>query len=63
MEKHLRRIVGKTINWVLNPDIQQAAGPLQVSTGLKGGAEAAIHAPLIAIICMQSDDLPNVERE
>ena len=40
----LRRIVGKAIGWVLNPDIQLAAGPLQVSTGMKGGAESAIHA-------------------
>ena len=40
----LRRIVGKTISWSLNQEIQEAAGPLQVSTGLKGGAEAAIHA-------------------
>ena len=40
----LRRIVGKTIAWALNDDIQQSGGSLQVSTGLKGGAEAAIHA-------------------
>ena len=40
----LRRIVGKTISWSLSEDIQTAAGPLQVSTGLKGGSEAAIHA-------------------
>ena len=40
----LRRIVGKTITWALNDEIQTAAGPLQVSTGLKGGAEAAIHS-------------------
>ena len=39
----LRRIVGKAICWVLNPEIQETAGPLQASTGLKGGAEAAIH--------------------
>ena len=39
----LRRIIGKTIGWVLNQDIQEAASPLQASTGLKGGAEAAIH--------------------
>ena len=36
--------VGKTIGWALNDDIQEAAGPLQVSAGLKGGAEAAIHS-------------------
>ena len=40
----MRRIVGKTISSVLKDDIQEAAGPLQVSTGLKGGAEAAIHS-------------------
>ena len=39
----LRRIVGKTISWALNEEIQEAGGALQVSTGLKGGAEAAIH--------------------
>ena len=39
----LRRIVGKAICRVLNPEIQETAGPLQASTGLKGGAEAAIH--------------------
>ena len=40
----LRRIVGKMIAWSLTDEIQNAAGPLQVSSGLKGGAEAAIHA-------------------
>ena len=40
----LRRIVGKTIAWALSEDIQEAAGSLQVPTGLKGGSEAAIHA-------------------
>ena len=40
----MRRIIGKTIAWCLGEDIQEAAGPLQVSSGLKGGAEAAIHA-------------------
>ena len=39
----LCRIIGKTISWVLKSDIQEPAGPLQTSTGLKGGAEAAIH--------------------
>ena len=39
----LRRIIRKAICWVLNPEIQKAAGPLHASTGLKGGAEAAIH--------------------
>ena len=40
----LRRVIGKAIGWVLKPDIQQSAGPLQSATGLKGGSEAAIHA-------------------
>ena len=40
----IRRIVGKAQSWCLSSDIQEAAGPLQVSAGLKGGAEAAIHA-------------------
>ena len=40
----LRRIVGKTIMWSLSSEIQEAGGPLQVASGLKGGAEAAIHS-------------------
>ena len=40
----LRRIIGKTVGWVLKNDIQEVAGPLQVATGLESGAEAAIHA-------------------
>ena len=40
----MRRIVGKSISWCLGPEIQKAAGPLQVSAGVKGGSEAAIHA-------------------
>ena len=40
----MRRVVGKTIAWVLRDEVQEAAGPLQVSSGIKGGAEAAIHA-------------------
>ena len=39
-----RRIVGKVLSWSLSEDTQEAAGPLQVATGLNGGAEAAIHA-------------------
>ena len=39
----LRRLVGKSISWVLKLDIQEAAGPLQVSSGRKSGNEAAIH--------------------
>ena len=40
----MRRVVGKTVAWVLRDEVQEAAGPLQVSSGIKGGAEAAIHA-------------------
>ena len=40
----LRRIVGKSISWCLKDEIQEAAGPLQMSSGLEGGSEAAIHA-------------------
>ena len=40
----LRRVMGKAINWILREDIQEAAGSLQAATGLKAGAEAAIHA-------------------
>ena len=32
------------IGWVLKSEIQETAGPLQASTGLKGGAEAAMHS-------------------
>ena len=32
----MRRIVGKTIIWSLSTEIEEAAGPLQVSSGLKG---------------------------
>ena len=40
----LRRVMGKAINWILLEEIQEAAGSLQTATGLKAGAEAAIHA-------------------
>ena len=40
----LRQLTGKSISWVLRDEIQEAAGPLQVATGLNAGAEAAIHA-------------------
>ena len=40
----MRRIVGKMVAWSLKEEIQHAAGPLQMSSGLNGGAEAAIHA-------------------
>ena len=40
----MRRIVGKTISWSLQDEVQEAAGPLRVFSGLKGDTEAAIHA-------------------
>ena len=40
----LRQAIGKTINWVLKDDIQEAAASLQTATGLKVGSEAAIHS-------------------
>ena len=40
----LRCIVGKTISLCLDHEIQEAGELLQVSTGLKSSAEAAIHA-------------------
>ena len=40
----LRRIMGKAIYWILKDDIQESAGPLETATGLKAGAEAAIHS-------------------
>ena len=38
-----RRIIGKTIGWILKLEIQEVAGPLQTCIGLKSGAEAAVH--------------------
>ena len=40
----LCRIIGKCIGWVMKKDIQKAAGPLQMETGLQSGSEAAIHS-------------------
>ena len=39
----LRQIMGNAINWILKDDIQEYVGPLQITIGLKAGAEAAIH--------------------
>ena len=39
-----RHIIGKAILWILSPDIEEAAGPLQVCAGYVGGCEGAIHA-------------------
>ena len=38
-----RRIIGKAVLSVVNPEIQQAAGFLQLCAGQPGGIEAAIH--------------------
>ena len=40
----LRRIIGKMVVWVLRPDLQQAAGDLQMCVGQAGGCEAGVHA-------------------
>ena len=40
----MRRVISKPRNWVLEDDMQEAAGYLQTAAGLKAGAEAAIHA-------------------
>ena len=36
--------MGKAINWILKDNILESAGPLQTATGLKAGAEAAVHS-------------------
>ena len=40
----LRRIIGKTVASHIKPEVIDAAGPLQLSAGQDGGAEAAVHA-------------------
>ena len=42
--KVFQRIIGKCNGWVLEKDIQLAAEPLQMATGLQDGAKAAIHS-------------------
>ena len=39
----MRRIIAECVTRVTKQDIIEASGPLQVCTGLKSGAEAAIH--------------------
>ena len=39
-----RRIVGKAVLAVVSPDVQKAAGAVQLCAGQEGGCEAAIHA-------------------
>ena len=40
----LRRIIGRTVATHIKPEVIDAAGPLQLSAGQDGGAEAAVHA-------------------
>ena len=40
----LRRIIGRTVVSHLNNEIIEAAGPLQLASGLQGGNEAAVHS-------------------
>ena len=40
----LRRLISRTVAYVLKEDIKQAAGPLQLCAGHQSGCEAAIHA-------------------
>ena len=39
-----RRIAAKAILRIVSPDVEEAAGPLQVCAGQEGGCEAAVHA-------------------
>ena len=39
----LRWIREIAINWILKSDIQEPPGPFHTATGLKAGAEAAVH--------------------
>ena len=39
-----RRVTGKAIMHIVNNDIQEAAGPLQLCAGQSAGVEAAVHA-------------------
>ena len=45
------------IAWSLTDEIQNAAGPLQVSSGLKGGAEAAIQSIRCIFEAVNTDDV------
>ena len=40
----LRRIIGKSVMFLLKTDITQSAGPLQACAGHREGTEAAVHA-------------------
>ena len=40
----LRRMIGKSITYILKDDIKNSIGPLQVCAGQEGGCEAAVHA-------------------
>ena len=39
-----RRIISKAILSILGQDVIEAAGPIQLCTGLDGGCEAAVHS-------------------
>ena len=49
--------------WSLHDEIQEAAGPLQVASGLKGGAEAAIHGMKLKFECEATDAILLVDAE
>ena len=40
----VRRIIAKAVLSIIGPDIQRAAGPLQLCAGQNCGVEAAIHS-------------------
>ena len=40
----LRRIIGKALSKVIKNDVAQATAPIQSCGGVRGGAEAAVHA-------------------
>ena len=63
----IRKIIETCIGWVVKKDIQEAAGPLQMATGLQFGAEAAIHSmkeifhdeQTDAVILVDASNTPN----
>ena len=52
MGEVFRRIIAKCVIQIRKPDILDATGSLQVSTGQKSGSEVAVHA----MNCMFSAD-------
>ena len=63
----IRKIIETCIGWVVKKDIQEAAGPLQMATGLQFGDEAAIHSmkeifhdeQTDAVILVDASNTPN----